>query len=308
MQTATSTVVIEREIDIAASPETVYSFLTDPAKLVRWMGRSVEADARVGGAMRIDYNGFDIARCEFTVLEPPHRVAFTWGWETLGSGTRPGEGSVVEVTLTPRDGGTHLRFVHSGLQEIEREPHGEGWDMFLGALVAQAEGAPAPDASPALTAGEELASRLNTALVGARELIEMYPTSRWGVIPAGEQRTVAAVAQHIVGHLTVVHMATAMAAGERPAMFDSPEDPTVPHNVTQGEQYRAISPDEVLAQLRTEGPAAVEAVKRLDDAGLERSQPVAFLGADITARALIERFVLGDIANHIADMRAAAAG
>ena len=47
--TATETTVVERELAIAASPETVWEFFVDPEKMTRWMGIDV-ADSTRGRA------------------------------------------------------------------------------------------------------------------------------------------------------------------------------------------------------------------------------------------------------------------
>ena len=39
---STDVVLIERVIDIAASPETVFTLLTDPVEYVKWKGRAVK--------------------------------------------------------------------------------------------------------------------------------------------------------------------------------------------------------------------------------------------------------------------------
>jgi len=59
---STEHVVIEREIFVAASPETVFCFLTDPALMADWIGVSRELDARPGGLLRIQFSRGDIAR------------------------------------------------------------------------------------------------------------------------------------------------------------------------------------------------------------------------------------------------------
>ena len=51
-QPATSAVV-ERQVHIAASPETVFKFLTEPDRFVQWMGRRVEIDPKPGGIFRL---------------------------------------------------------------------------------------------------------------------------------------------------------------------------------------------------------------------------------------------------------------
>ena len=129
--------VIEREIRIAAPPETVFAFWTDPDRIARWMGRTVTFDARRGGAFRLDYNGSDIASGEVLELDPPHRLVLSWGWEAAGDPTPPGS-SRVEVTLTEDGGGTLLRLRHSGLAAEAVEGHAAGWDQFLPGLVSVA--------------------------------------------------------------------------------------------------------------------------------------------------------------------------
>ena len=131
---------IERELRIAARPETVFRFFTDPERMVRWMGRTAELDPRPGGRFRIDYNGSDIAVGSYLVVDPPRRVVFTWGWEAPGDVTPPGA-STVEVTLDP-DGetGTRLRLRHTELPLDAVAGHAEGWDQFLPALVSAVAG------------------------------------------------------------------------------------------------------------------------------------------------------------------------
>ena len=132
--------VIEREVRIAASPETVFSFWVEPDRIARWMGRTVDFDARPGGAYRIDYNGTDIATGTVIELDPPRRLVISWGWEAPGDPTPPGA-SRVEVDLTPDGDGTILRLRHTGLVEAAVEGHAVGWDQFLPGLVTVAEGA-----------------------------------------------------------------------------------------------------------------------------------------------------------------------
>lgn len=135
--------VLERELIIAARPETLFPYFVDPDKLVRWMGKTAELDPRPGGLFRIDYNGEDVVRGEYLEVDAPHRVVFSWGWEAAGDATPPGA-STVEVTLTPVDGGTRVNLRHSGLTPETVVGHGVGWDQFLPALsttAAEAEAA-----------------------------------------------------------------------------------------------------------------------------------------------------------------------
>ena len=49
MTSTSSNDTIKKEIFIACRPETLFSFFTDPEKLVRWMGRHVLLDPSIGG-------------------------------------------------------------------------------------------------------------------------------------------------------------------------------------------------------------------------------------------------------------------
>ena len=62
MEARTSqSLVVKREVHIDASPETVFEFLTDPAKLVRWKGEKATLDPRPGGVYRVEMNEQTIA-------------------------------------------------------------------------------------------------------------------------------------------------------------------------------------------------------------------------------------------------------
>ena len=132
--------VVEREVQIDASPETVFEFFTDPAKMVQWKGAEAMLDPRPGGVYRVQLSEQAIAVGEYVQVDPPNRVVFTWGWEGGFASTPPGS-STVEITLTPVDGGTLVRLVHSGLPSAESaELHGQGWDEYMPRLVIAAAG------------------------------------------------------------------------------------------------------------------------------------------------------------------------
>ncbi len=133
------------EVRIAARPETIFPFFTDPARMVRWKGVSVELDPRPGGIYRCNVTGGDVARGTYVEVVPNKRVVFTWGWEDAGNPVPPGS-STVEVTLIPDGDGTIVRLRHMDLPEAARKPHTEGWTHFMARLTAAAEGRdPGPD-------------------------------------------------------------------------------------------------------------------------------------------------------------------
>jgi uncharacterized protein YndB with AHSA1/START domain len=146
MTATTDNVAIERELEIAANPETVWALLTDPAEAVRWMGRTAEFDLRPGGAYRVEVLPGNVARGEFVEIDPPRRLVYTWGWESGVSKVPPGA-TTVEFELVASPGGTTLRFSHRDLPGDESAAsHGHGWDHYLGRLAVAASGDdPGPD-------------------------------------------------------------------------------------------------------------------------------------------------------------------
>jgi uncharacterized protein YndB with AHSA1/START domain len=147
-------VVVEREVAIAARPETVWDFLVDPEKQQRWMGQDVTFDLRPGGAYRMEIIPTHVASGVFVEIDPPRRLVYTWGWEPR-EGAEPNPvppgSSKVEIDLV-RDGeGTRLRFVHRDLPSAEAaESHSHGWDHYLERLKTVAGGGD-PGADPWLS-------------------------------------------------------------------------------------------------------------------------------------------------------------
>jgi uncharacterized protein YndB with AHSA1/START domain len=131
---------IERQIFIAASPETVFRFFVEPAFMARWFGQQHTLDPRPGGIFRVEVSAGNFARGTFTEVTPHRRIAFTWGWE--GRDDLPPGRTLVEIELVPRDGGTLLRLRHSGLPIMAETPftpeeHGKRWANYLARLGKQ---------------------------------------------------------------------------------------------------------------------------------------------------------------------------
>ena len=144
---------IELERRIAAAPDVVFSFFTDPERYRRWQGQEAELDPRPGGAFRVLMSGTSntVVRGEFVELDPPRRLVLTWGWEQQDwfpeSMRLPPGITTVEIELVPDGDGTILRLRHGQLPtEGSREFHSWGWDVTLDRLVvAAAGGDPGPD-------------------------------------------------------------------------------------------------------------------------------------------------------------------
>jgi uncharacterized protein YndB with AHSA1/START domain len=135
----TGPLVLRREVEIAAPPATVFAFLTDPEKILRWMGTEATAEPHPGGIYLVNVTGKDIARGRFTEVIPVHRLAYSFGWE--GREDVPPESSLIEIDLIDQKGGTLLRMTHSGLPDAEAcASHEEGWTHYLGRLAVTAAG------------------------------------------------------------------------------------------------------------------------------------------------------------------------
>lgn len=134
---------IQLKRKLAATPDEVYEAWTDGPSLSQWMvpivgGRTeVQADARVGGSMRIDMYGLSSHHpqvCEYLRLERPRLVEFSW----TADPAEPRR-SIVTVELKPV-GKTHteLTLTHRLLpHEAAAESHQNGWDSGLDSLAGR---------------------------------------------------------------------------------------------------------------------------------------------------------------------------
>ena len=137
--------VLRREVQIAAPPATVFAFLTDPDKIIRWMGTDATVEPKLDGLYLVNVTGKDIAQGRFTEVIPVHRLAYTFGWKTRDN--MPPGSSLIEIDLIEQQNGTLLRMTHSGLPDAETcNDHEKGWTHYLGRLsVAATGGDPGPD-------------------------------------------------------------------------------------------------------------------------------------------------------------------
>src|SRR6516162_11088335 len=137
----TEPLVVRREIQIAAPLATVFAFLTDPEKILSWMGAEVTTEAHPGGLYLVKGVGdaAHVARGAFREVVPVHRLAYSFGWE--GNEEVPPGSSLVEIDFIDRDGGTLLRMTHSGLPNAAQcAGHDRGWAYYLGRLAIAATG------------------------------------------------------------------------------------------------------------------------------------------------------------------------
>ena len=135
----TEPLLVRRETQIAAPPATVFAFLTDPEKILSWMGAEAETEAHPGGLYLVKGIGGRVARGAFREVVPVHRLAYSFGWD--GDEEVPPGSSLIEIDLIDRDGDTLLRMTHSGLPTAEQcAGHDRGWVHYLGRLAIAATG------------------------------------------------------------------------------------------------------------------------------------------------------------------------
>ena len=138
--------IVRHETQIAAPPATVFAFLTDPQKIVSWMGGASETEVHPGGLYLLKGVGRGrTARGAFREVVPVHRLAYSFGWD--GDDEVPPGSSLIEIDLIDRDGGTLLRMTHSGLPNKEScDNHATGWAHYIERLCVACSGNdPGPD-------------------------------------------------------------------------------------------------------------------------------------------------------------------
>ena len=115
--------------------EKVWAALTIPERLADWFAVA-EVDLRVGGALRLDWGGGNVAEMQITVCEPPRALA--WVWRLRDRDT------LVRFDLTPEAGGCALVLTHSGVPVVGGQGVRAGWHAHLEGLPEAIEGRATP--------------------------------------------------------------------------------------------------------------------------------------------------------------------
>ena len=80
---------LRSELRIAAPPEVVFPYFTDPARMVSWMGVAALLDPRPGGTFRVErQRSRRRASASTSRSIRRDRVVFTWGFEATGEPSR----------------------------------------------------------------------------------------------------------------------------------------------------------------------------------------------------------------------------
>lgn len=141
---------LEREVYVAATPETVFDVVSDPKHVREWWPDEASYDLTPGATGQIVFGDPEAGGgvVALTVLEVDRPRSFTFRW-TQAPGDTGVEGNSLLVTfaLTPEGEGTRLRMTETGFREMGWEvavleeqyrEHETGWDHFLPRLATYA--------------------------------------------------------------------------------------------------------------------------------------------------------------------------
>jgi uncharacterized protein YndB with AHSA1/START domain len=104
----------------------------------RWETTEATVDLRVDGVIRVVMHDPDKdvehgGGGEYTEVDPPRRLAFTWMWDR--DRDKEDRRSLIEIDFEEAGDGTRVRFTHSGLLDAETvRDHEEGWNLCFDLL------------------------------------------------------------------------------------------------------------------------------------------------------------------------------
>lgn len=125
--------------------DAVWSAITDPAELERWFPTTVQFERLAVGepiAFRFAGDAYPPMRGQFTEIDPPRRLAFTWGDDTLTFALSAADGPACRLSFTV------------ALDDAAKAARdGAGWEQCLDLLAVVAAGGTPP--RPGLSADWE---------------------------------------------------------------------------------------------------------------------------------------------------------
>ena len=131
----TKSIVVERTMP--HPPEKIWRALTQSELVADWLMQN-DFQPMVGHRFQFrakpvpGWSG--VTNCEVLEVDPPRRLVYSWG---DGSESESGLRTVVTWTLTPADGGTHVRMEHAGFRpqdEAGYQGMGGGWPHIVAGL------------------------------------------------------------------------------------------------------------------------------------------------------------------------------
>jgi uncharacterized protein YndB with AHSA1/START domain len=139
----TTRILVERTMP--HPPQKVWRALTTSALVAEWL---MQNDFQPVVGHRFNFRATPIpgmwngvTDCEVLEVDAPRRLVYSWN--ASGEEAKDGLKSIVTWTLTPTDGGTHVRMEHAGFRPQDqggRQAMGGGWPRILGGLERVAGG------------------------------------------------------------------------------------------------------------------------------------------------------------------------
>ena len=131
---------IERTVEIAHPPATVWAALTTAEGLGAWFGNKASIDLRPGGSAEMTWDHGHKAEMRVERVEEP--TVFGYTWHIYGLPDDDPRRTYVEFTLEPVGAGTRLTVVESGFGQLDDDAYEkayggntQGWASELGELV-----------------------------------------------------------------------------------------------------------------------------------------------------------------------------
>ena len=116
------------------SPSRIWSAVTDPEEVSRWMGYPARVDLRIGGAYSVDFSGSGAGGLAGVITQIKRRRRFQYRWGL----------STICWELEAEGDGCRYRFVHFGQKPRDvpdEEGLAAGWHAWLDDLESYLDGA-----------------------------------------------------------------------------------------------------------------------------------------------------------------------
>jgi uncharacterized protein YndB with AHSA1/START domain len=137
---------IERTVELAHPPATVWAALTTAEGLAAWFGNQASIELRPGGTASMTWTDGPTVDMRVERVEEP--TVFGYTWPVYGLPEEDPRRTYVEFTLEPIDTGTRLTVVESGFAQLPPDAHEaafdgntKGWGSELGELVTYLDAA-----------------------------------------------------------------------------------------------------------------------------------------------------------------------
>lgn len=118
------------------TPQQLFDQLTQPKLLTQWWPQEAETDIQEGGTYALSWPAMNwTLRGEYTAVDRPARLAFTWNWDHQPELPE----RKVDITINAKEHGSSLSLQHgtytdSAVDQEDRQSHIDGWLHFLKVL------------------------------------------------------------------------------------------------------------------------------------------------------------------------------